>query len=224
MTSLIFEFGGQEFAALGSGALHWPSERILIVSDLHLGKSERIARRSGHMLPPYETEDTLLRLDAIIRSVEPKTVICLGDSFDDLQAGQNLRPEAASGVNALMAGREWIWIEGNHDPGPVDFGGTHLSNFTHLGISFRHIAAKHPENFEVSGHYHPKAKLTLRARTVSRPCFLFDQRRMILPSFGTYTGGLFCTHPTLEALLDSSARAILTGPAPHLIPMPRSGR
>ena len=221
MNAVDFAISGHLFMATGTQALYWPTRKLVAVSDLHLGKSERIARRSGQFFPPYETRDTLDRLEAIIAHFNPETVVCLGDSFDDIEAEQNLAPEAVDQVNLLMAGRDWVWIEGNHDPGPLEFGGRHLVQMTVDGITFRHIASDAPKGVEISGHYHPKARVALRGRSVTRPCFLFDQRRVIMPSFGTYTGGLFSTDPTLANLMDHDARAILTGVAAHIIPMPR---
>jgi DNA ligase-associated metallophosphoesterase len=221
MNTSSFQFAGHQFEAAATRALFWPDQRVIVVSDLHLGKSERVARRSGQMLPPYETQDTLSRLDDVIRYFNPKHVICLGDSFDDIHAGQNLDQSAVERVNLLMAGRDWIWIEGNHDPGPLDFGGRHLAMIQIGGVTFRHIAAQNNAQPEVSGHYHPKAKIKAKGRTFSRPCFLFDQQKVILPSFGTYTGGLFSSDPAFKGLMGGNARAILTGDAPHQIPMPR---
>ena len=90
MNTHQFTLAGAALEARGSGALWWPERQVLVVSDLHLGKSERIARLGGAMLPPYETQDTLARLDTEISAVGPSTLICLGDSFDDLTASQAL--------------------------------------------------------------------------------------------------------------------------------------
>ena len=108
---------GARLTARASGALWWPAERLLCVADLHLGKSERLARRGGTLLPPYETAETLDRLAAEIAALAPARVVCLGDSFDDCAAGAALAPADAARLTALMAGRDWIWIAGNHDPG-----------------------------------------------------------------------------------------------------------
>jgi len=64
-----FDFCGARLTALGSGALWWADHGLLCVSDLHLGKAERIARRGGTALPPYETMDTLTRLAAALDRV-----------------------------------------------------------------------------------------------------------------------------------------------------------
>lgn len=220
MNTHDFTFAGTTLQALGSGALFWPEEQLLVVSDLHLGKSERIARRSRQLLPPYETAETLTRLEAVISAQNPKTVICLGDSFDDLEAGRSVLEDHKLWLSKLMAGREWIWIEGNHDPGPLDFGGSHLAELTRGPLTFRHIADP-TSTGEVSGHYHPKTSLHLRGKTVTRPSFLVDESRLILPAFGTYTGGLKSSSDVLTQLMNPKAYAIMTGTTPCAVPMQR---
>ena len=128
-----FEFCGAQLRALPAGALLWEAQALLCVSDLHLGKSERIARRSGQLIPPYDSLETLIRLKDLIDHHDPKTVICLGDSFDDLQAGQEFNPELRQLLITLIAGRRWIWITGNHDPGPLDIQGSWQVEFKQSG-------------------------------------------------------------------------------------------
>lgn len=208
--------GGQTLLALPSGALYWPAQRLLVVADLHLGKAERIARRGGTLLPPYETRATLERLDADIAATTPATVLCLGDSFDDLTAAETLAEGEILWLNRMMAGRDWIWILGNHDPAPLALGGSHKDETLIGPLTFRHIADS-SQTIEISGHYHPKASLAGR----SRPCFLADSARIILPAFGSYTGGLRCDDPALAGLMQPGALAILTGQRAMAIPMPR---
>ncbi|MEP2718141.1 ligase-associated DNA damage response endonuclease PdeM [Pseudophaeobacter sp.] len=220
-----FSLAGATLTALPQGALWWQDQALLCVSDLHLGKSERHLRRGGAPLPPYEVEETLVRLEALLDSFAPQTVICLGDSFDDDLAATHLPPELKQRILDLTQARRWIWIEGNHDPAPTEFGGEHLPEF-HLGtLVFRHIAqsqlqAQNEPQGEISGHYHPKAVL----RGVSRPAFLLDQHRLILPAFGTYTGGLRSSDPVLSDLMQPKAIAILTGSQALAMPMPRQSR
>ncbi|GAA3868851.1 ligase-associated DNA damage response endonuclease PdeM [Celeribacter arenosi] len=219
MNGCAITVAGANLMALGSGALWWPQERILTVSDLHLGKSERIARRGGAMLPPFDTEETLRRLEAEIDALDPDQVICLGDSFDDLLAADAIAQEARPRLAILQAGRDWVWVEGNHDPGPVDFGGTHLREVHHGPLTFRHIAEQ--ATGEVSGHYHPKARIVLRGRPIVRSCFVFDEHRLILPAFGTYTGGLWTSHAAISGLVGKGAQVVLTGKVATRLPMPR---
>lgn len=220
MNIYTFPFHGASLRALPSGALHWPDEDLLVVSDLHLGKSARLSAVGGAQLPPYETRETLLRLDADLDATGADRVICLGDSFDAAGIAERLPEEDRLWIARLQAGRDWTWIEGNHDPGPVALGGAHLAEVTLGPLTFRHIA-RPGARAEVSGHYHPKARLSLRGRVMSFPSFLVDADRLILPAYGAYTGGLRSDSATLCALMGEDARAILTGPAPAAIPMPR---
>jgi len=221
-----FDFCNETLTALPSGALWWAARALLCVSDLHLGKSERVARRTGAMLPPYETRETLGRLAADIEATSARHVVCLGDSFDDPVAARDLEAGGVDALTTLMAGRRWTWIEGNHDPGPVSLGGTHLEALTLGPLTFRHIAAQgRPDGpGEVSGHYHPKARLSPRGRSLARRCFLVDRARLMLPAYGAYTGGLFCTDPALRTLMAPDALALVLpgrGQPPLRIPMPR---
>jgi len=120
-------FCGEQICLRPTGALYWPSADMLVVSDLHLGKSERIARRGGTLLPPYETTETLTRLSDEIDATQATTVLCLGDSFDDRMAAEALDDAHIDTLQKLKSGRRWLWVEGNHDPGPLGLGGTHLS-------------------------------------------------------------------------------------------------
>lgn len=216
MNSIDFPFLGETLTALPSGALYWAGQGTLVVSDLHLGKSERIARRSGMLLPPYDTLETLTRLSADIQATAPRCVICLGDSFDDLDAGAALDQPHRDTIQRLQAGRRWLWLEGNHDPGPLDLGGEHLAVLDMGPLTFRHIAEAGAGPGEVSGHYHPKAKL----RRISRPCFMADAGRLILPAYGCYTGGLDWMTPVLRDLFAARAVAYLTGPRVLTVPVP----
>lgn len=216
MNSYRFTFAGADLALLPSGALWWEAERLLCVSDLHLGRSERYARNAGALLPPYETRDTLARLEADIEAAAATRVVCLGDTFDDPAAANGLDAAATHWLTRLMAGRDWVWIEGNHDPGPVALGGSHCADHVRGPLTFRHIAMPGARG-EVSGHYHPKVRLAGRARA----CLLVDAVRVILPAYGTYTGGLRTDAIALTALMRPDALAVMTGPTPRPLPMPR---
>lgn len=218
MNGFDFTLAGTALTLLPSGAIHWTEEAMLIVSDLHLGKSERHARRNGSLLPPYETRETLARLDADIEATSARTILCLGDSFDDAEAAGALGEEDLAWLTRLMAGRSWLWIEGNHDPGPLALGGTHLARHCAGALTFRHIAEPGVEA-EISGHYHPKARLSTRGESLTRPCLLIDERRAILPAYGAYTGGLSCADPALSALMGEGARAVLLGTPPRPVPL-----
>ena len=208
LPSLDLTLNGARLCALPSGALHWPDEGVLVVSDLHLGKSERMARRGGSLLPPYETMETLAKLDADLDATRPARVICLGDSFDDLAAAQAMAEETRLWLARQMAGRDWIWIEGNHDAGPVQVGGTHRASLTVGPLTFCHIARPGAQG-EVSGHYHPKLRLQVRGRRVSRRCFVASGAKLILPAFGALTGGLDASHKEILRKVGTPATALI---------------
>jgi uncharacterized protein len=210
-----FTLAGCQLCALPSGALFWPDRQLLCVSDLHLGKSERIARRGGSLLPPYETRATLESLDSDIEATGARRIVCLGDSFDDLAAAEGLDPADQLWLTRLMAGREWIWIEGNHDAGPLELGGSHLADLQLGPLRFRHIATS--DLGEISGHYHPKLRLAGK----SLRCFLLDAHRLILPAYGTYTGGLWCADAILVGLMQPDALALALSKTILPLPMPR---
>ena len=218
MTAHAFTLYDTPLRALPSGALHIPGEAALCVSDLHLGKSDRIARRGGGLLPPYEARETLARLEADIFATNARQVICLGDSFDDLAAQDSLGEAERLWLARLQAGRRWIWIEGNHDAGPVEMGGSHRADLRLGQLQFRHIATA--ETPEISGHYHPKARLAGR----SHRCFLLDKQRLILPAYGTYTGGLWSHDSVLCDLMQPDALALVLAKSVLAMPMPRQGR
>ncbi len=211
-----FTFGGAALVALPSGALWWPAERLLAVADLHLGKSERMARRGGPLLPPYEGAETLARLEADLAACDAARVVCVGDGFDDNAV--ELDGDEIDWIARMAKGRDWTWIAGNHDPAAMTCAGHHMPELRHGPLTFRHIASASAQA-EVSGHYHPK----LRLAGQSRRCFLVARSRVILPAYGAYTGGLSSADPVLASLMDGAGIAILTGQACHPVPLSRPG-
>lgn len=173
-----------------SGALFWPARDMLIFADLHLEKGSAFAER-GVALPPYDSRATLHAMTTVCARWQPRTVLCLGDSFHDAKAGGRLGLEEEAALRALTTRYEWIWIGGNHDPEPPDrLGGQVMTAFGCGPLHFRHEPAPAPVEGEVAGHLHPCARLRLRGRILRRRCFASDGRRLILPAFGAYAGGL----------------------------------
>ena len=172
------------------GALYLPSYRTLVVSDLHLEKGSFFAKR-GMMLPPYDTLATLVLLKTIIDDYQPSCVISLGDSFHDCQGASRLADEASGLLRQMMKSRQWLWIEGNHDPmHPGGLEGETMAQFRLGGLIFRHEPLAGNSPGEVAGHLHPAAKIIRQGRSVRRSCFVNNGRRLIMPAFGAYTGSL----------------------------------
>lgn len=210
-TPLTLSLSDVLMEARPSGALWLPGESTLVISDLHLGKAERNARRGGGFWPPYENTETLNRLDAEIAALAPACVIALGDSFDDDACVERLDDETRARIEAMVAARRWIWITGNHDPAPVGIGGE-AADTVRLGpLTLRHIAEPDAQQGEISGHYHPKASIRLRGQRIARKCFFVSKTRIVMPAFGAFTGGLDVFDPAFVPLFGHDACIILTG-------------
>ena len=172
------------------GALFWPDERALIVADLHLEKGSSYATR-GILLPPYDTAATLARLAELVARYAPRAVIALGDSFHDGEGPLRLGDTDRAALVALQRGRDWLWVAGNHDPDPSEHvEGSFAATLAIGNLLFRHAPQAGAITGEVAGHLHPVARVSGRGRTVRRRCFVSDRRRVILPAFGAYAGGL----------------------------------
>lgn len=199
------------FVADKSGALIWPDQNLLIVADLHFEKGSSLARR-GSLVPPYDTRSTLTRLSRALKRHAPTRVISLGDGFHDIDASRRLAGKDRDRLKQFTARHDWIWITGNHDPLPPDnVGGTVEEAVDIGGLTFRHLPDAGEVHGEIAGHLHPKASVTARGRRVCRPCFVADQHRVLLPAFGSYSGGLNVLDPAVSALFPADYQAYLLG-------------
>lgn len=193
-----------------SGALFWPEQGVMVVADLHLEKGSSYAR--GHQfLPPYDTRETLDRLNASLRRFAPRRVICLGDSFHDRAAAERLDPADRDRLRRLIAAQDWVWVAGNHDPSPPrDLGGTVAGEVAVNHLIFRHQpAARELAPGEVVGHFHPKACVATAARRVTARCYVLDATRAVMPAFGAYAGGLDTLDPAIAGLFGRARFKVL---------------
>jgi uncharacterized protein len=191
---------GKAFVADAAGALYWPAEDALIVADLHLEKGSSFARR-GQMLPPYDTRETLARLAEVLDRTQASTVIALGDSLHDEGASERMATADLETLAILQEGRDWLWITGNHDSTvSARLGGHVVDELTVEGITLRHIPAQGRVTHEIAGHMHPAARLSRLGHTIRRPCFVGNGKRLVLPAFGAFTGGLNILDEAFEPL------------------------
>ena len=204
-----FSFCNVEMAALRHGALFLPTQRALLVADLHLEKASWYAA-GGQMLPPYDSIATLADLARIADDLDAAEIWCLGDSFHDSAGCERLPAEAESLLRRLAARTRWTWITGNHDAGLVDRCGGAVAAEAELdGLILRHEADPADPRPELSGHFHPKLRVSLRGRLVARRCFVASLTKLILPAFGTLTGGLDATHPEIIRAVGAPAQALV---------------
>ena len=212
--ALWIELCGSRTALQPSGALWIPDEAMLVAGDLHLEKGSSYAAR-GQLLPPYDTLSTLIKLEAEIARLQPKTVVLLGDSFHDPRALGRLAHHDARRIGEIGRARRLIWVVGNHDE-DLEFEGGQLPGMVldevrAAGLTLRHEPREGLQPGEVSGHLHPCAKLVSRGRGVRRRAFLTDGSRLILPAFGAYAGGLNACDSAFFGLFDGCPLAAVMG-------------
>jgi uncharacterized protein len=196
---------GTTLLADPAGALYWPEERLLVVADLHLEKGSAFAKR-GVLLPPYDTATTLARLARLIEGYAPHVLVALGDSFHDGDGPLRMAAADHTALKTLQHGRNWIWIAGNHDPalaGGID--GDFAAALALGPLTFRHEPSSTACDGEVCGHLHPLARVARRGRVVSRRCLAGDGRRLVMPAFGAYAGGLNVRDPAFFGLFGTLA-------------------
>ncbi|UUX49759.1 ligase-associated DNA damage response endonuclease PdeM [Nisaea acidiphila] len=210
MSTEQFILNGVTLTADPAGVLFWPERALLVVSDLHLEKSSSFAAR-GILLPPYDTAETLKRLTRLCDRYRPERVICLGDNFHDTGGPERMADGDRDKVAMLVAERDWCWITGNHDPDlPDDLPGRHCVEETVGALTFRHESTG--GDGEVSGHFHPSARVKTRQRHLSGRCFAHNGQRLIMPAFGALTGGLSVRSPAIRAVLGKNFEILFLGP------------
>ncbi len=205
-----FAFAGADLRLLPGRALFWPAQSALLVADLHLEKASWFGR-AGQFLPPYDSADTLARLAVLVAETGARNIWCLGDSFHDAGGPDRLAAADRTALHAIADRAEFHWITGNHDLHSPLHGipGDRVAEADVAGIMLRHEAELADTRPEISGHFHPKLRLALHGRNTSRPCALLNARRLIMPAFGAYTGGLFANDRALTGIMGGDAIAMV---------------
>jgi DNA ligase-associated metallophosphoesterase len=166
----------------------------------------------GQPLPPYDSRETLERLATALRETGARRVYCLGDSFHDSRGPDRLEAHAAGMLAALVRVVDWVWITGNHDHA-LDLPGTVVDELAVRGLHLRHEALAGETAPELSGHFHPKLRITVRGRQIARPCAVASDNRMILPAYGALTGGMNAGDPAILSALQPAKRINAVLPA-----------
>jgi DNA ligase-associated metallophosphoesterase len=197
-------FANHELLLFSSGCCYWPDKKTLIVADLHLEKGSYFAAR-GNPLPTTDTRDTLKRLEALIIRLQPDTVICLGDNIHDGDAFKRMDSADLVILESLCESvANWHWIIGNHDNIQLQNHPLQTMQFDAelliADIWFTHESSvEHRSN--IIGHYHPKISLHRQGVKINGKCFVVTEKTIIMPSFGSYTGGLDIHHEAYQGVL-----------------------
>lgn len=205
----VFYFADRALVALPDHALWWPERRALLAADLHLEKASWYAA-TGQFLPPYDSRATVARLAALADAVDAAAIFLLGDSFHDPAGVHRLCDAARAGLERIAARRRLVWVAGNHDGlagGAV--AGECVDEVECDGIVLRHHSDPADPRPEISGHFHPKARVVVRGRAVVRRCFVTGPNRLILPAFGALAGGLWAEDPAIRSVIGAPAAATI---------------
>ncbi len=204
-----------------AGSLWIESARALVVADLHLEKGSAFAIR-GQLLPPYDTRDTLARLEAEVAVLAPRLIVLLGDSFHDGGGEARLAADDRARLAGLARGRTLLWIVGNHDrAGPAELAGDVAGETCCGGLRLVHEpSAPDPSESadgvetslgEAAGHLHPCARVRAKVGSVRRRCFVTDGARLVLPAFGALAGGLNVRDAAFARILNRRPLAAVLG-------------
>jgi DNA ligase-associated metallophosphoesterase len=203
---------GETLVLLPQKAVLWPRERMLIIADIHFGKAAAF-RSFGIPVPRGTTTENLETLDGLIDATGADHVLFLGDFLHARAA------HASSTQAAMLAWRRrrcdltLTLVRGNHDKhagDPAAELGIDLVDepWTVGPFAFCHHPDLAADEYILAGHVHPAYVLATRFDALRLPCFVVGPSRMILPSFGAFTGG-YTVHPAPgERLFVSSGEAV----------------
>lgn len=180
---------GKAFVADVSGALFWPAEETLIVSDLHLERRDEIWA-ADTQLPSDDSRATLSRLADVIDYYHPSRVIAVGHSLPDLGEEDGLESKDLDKLHDLQSGRNWVWVgDGVEGDTQKRFGGAFESAVNICGLTFRNSPVMAPVSHEIAGGMHPMAKVSRQGRQVTARCFISTGTRLVMPAFGAQSHG-----------------------------------
>ena len=203
---------GERVLLLPEKALYWPARKLLVIADIHFGKAASF-RAQGVPVPRGTTTQNLLALDTLLAQYETGEIIFLGDFLHARAAHAPATLAAMLAWRARNKGLRLTLVRGNHDlraGDPAAALGIAMADEPHTvgAFSFCHHPDTAAPGYVLAGHVHPVYVLSSRLDSLRLPCFLEGPARMILPSFGAFTGG-HPVHPDAsEHVYVSSGEAV----------------
>ena len=195
-------FANQNFSIFPNGELYWQNKKTLIISDLHFEKGSFFSE-TRQFIPPFDTIETLRQLSKFIDDHPVEMIIFLGDLVHDKFAFQRMALEAKELFFEILKNINCTLTVGNHDDTSFlkDIGLNLTENIIIDDICFSH----HPtidKKFSVFGHYHPKVRLKINSRGIWTPCFIANKEKLLMPSYGYFTGGLSIKSLEIQKLFE----------------------
>jgi DNA ligase-associated metallophosphoesterase len=188
------QIGSEHLLLLADKALYWPSQKALLIADVHFGKAAAY-RALGQPVPQGTTSKNLQRLNVLLERYPVDKLIFLGDF---LHAPKSHAPATLAALRTwrrLHADLRCILVRGNHDlkagDPPADLGFEIVSEpYMISSIALQHIPSPKATHHVIAGHVHPTFRLQGKGRqSLILPCFYHEPALTILPAFGDFTGG-----------------------------------
>ena len=193
MSSVAVRIAGETVLLLPEKALYWPDQKMLVIADIHFGKAAAF-RALGVPVPRGTTTENLAGLDALVEAHGARHIVFLGDFLHARAAHAGATQAAMLAWRERRRGLELTLVRGNHDRhagDPAELLRIGLVDEPHaLGpFAFCHHPDLGTPGYALAGHIHPVYVLATRFDALRLPCFVVGRERMILPSFGAFTGG-----------------------------------
>lgn len=203
---------GEMLLLLAQKALYWPARKTLIVADIHFGKAASF-RAQGIPVPRGTTSQNLLALDALMAAHEVEHIIFLGDFLHARAAHAPATLERMLAWRRQHPGLALTLVRGNHDRhagDPAASLGIEMVDepYTLAPFSFCHHPDLDTPAYALAGHIHPVFVLATRFESLRLPCFVVGARRMVLPSFGAFTGGFAIAPEAGDRIFVTSGDAV----------------
>jgi len=214
MTSSVVEIAGERLLLLPEKAVYWPAQQMLIIADIHFGKAASF-RAQGIPVPRGTTTENLLGLDALVERHRARHVVFLGDFLHARAAHASSTQQAMLAWRQSRPGLRLTLVRGNHDKhagDPAAILDIELVDEPHMVGPF--AFCHHPDldldggGYALAGHVHPAWVLATRFDSLRLPCFVVGSERMILPSFGSFTGGHVVRREAGDAIFVTSGEAV----------------
>ena len=186
-----FQIHGETIQFFPDGAIFLPDHGALIVADVHLGKSATFRAR-GLPVPEGDTSRDLIRLATLVQQTQATRLIVAGDLF---HAPAGITQEIEGVIQSFLDQLDipFHLVGGNHDARLKRFPCA-ISPVESHDIGTLRIIHDPKDTTEdclhLAGHWHPVVKIKDGGRRSLRlRCFLLRNRTLVLPSFGSFTGG-----------------------------------
>ncbi len=203
--ALPVRLGEHAVYLLPSRCAFLPHSRALLVADIHLGKPAAFGAH-GIPVPVATAAADLARLGAAIDSVSPQRLYILGDLLHAKTGRDAATFDAVRAWRCERGSLPITLVRGNHDDKagdpPREWGIDCVDEPFALGsISLCHYPPERPDAacaglrdiagvFTIAGHVHPVIGMEGPARMNERvPCFVAGAWGLVLPAFGSFTGG-----------------------------------